>query len=175
MYYSTAKEIWDAAKETYSNVDNTSAIFEVKSLLHDLQQDESTVTEYFNTFTRYWQQLNIYEEIEWKCPEDNKQQKTLVEKDIIYKFLLGLNKDLDEVRGRILGTKPLPKVREVFSEVRKEESRKKLMLGGLTSTSSFEGSALATRGHQSNQFRFQQKKNRPWCEHCKKLGHTKDT
>ncbi|KAJ1432318.1 hypothetical protein SESBI_06576 [Sesbania bispinosa] len=27
MYYGTAVEIWNAAKETYSNVDNTSAIF----------------------------------------------------------------------------------------------------------------------------------------------------
>jgi len=27
MYYDTAKEIWDAVKETYSNIDNTSAIF----------------------------------------------------------------------------------------------------------------------------------------------------
>ena len=31
MYFSTAKEIWDAAQETYSDVDNTSAIFEIKS------------------------------------------------------------------------------------------------------------------------------------------------
>ena len=37
MYYGTAKEIWNAAKETYSNVDNTSVIFEIKSLLHDLR------------------------------------------------------------------------------------------------------------------------------------------
>lgn len=32
MYYDTAKEMWDAVKETYSNVDNTSAIFEIKSI-----------------------------------------------------------------------------------------------------------------------------------------------
>ena len=30
-----------------------------------------------------------------------------------FKFLLGLNKELDEVRGREIGTKPLPGVREV--------------------------------------------------------------
>ena len=37
MYYKTAKEIWDAARETYSNKDNTSAIFEIKGILHDLK------------------------------------------------------------------------------------------------------------------------------------------
>ena len=55
LYFSIAKEIWDVAQETYSNVDNTSAIFEIKSLLHDLKQGNSTITEYFNTLTRYWQ------------------------------------------------------------------------------------------------------------------------
>jgi hypothetical protein len=33
MYYDTAAEIWNAAKEAYSNVENTSAILEIKSLL----------------------------------------------------------------------------------------------------------------------------------------------
>lgn len=43
LYYDTAKEMWDAVNETYSNVDNTSAIFEIKSLLHDLRQGEYLV------------------------------------------------------------------------------------------------------------------------------------
>ncbi|KAG8375959.1 hypothetical protein BUALT_Bualt09G0013400 [Buddleja alternifolia] len=95
MYYGTAKEIWHAATETYSNVNNTSAIFEIKSILHDLRQGDSTVTEYFNTLTRHWQQLDIYEELVWKCPEDGLLYKKVVE-ERIYKFLLGLNKNLDE-------------------------------------------------------------------------------
>lgn len=110
LYYDTAKEMWDAVKETYSNVDNTSAVFEIKSILHDLRQGDVSVTEYFNTLSRHWQQLDIYEEVEWSCTEDKKRYKELVEKDRIYKFLLGLNPELDEVRGRILGTKPLPKL-----------------------------------------------------------------
>jgi len=87
-------------KETYSNIDNTSAIFEIKSLLHDMRQGEKSVTEFFITLSRYWQQLDTYEEIEWKCPDDKKKYRELVEKDRIYKFLLGLNRDLDEVRRR---------------------------------------------------------------------------
>lgn len=37
MYYGTAKVIWDAPRETYSNIDNTSAIFEINNILHDLR------------------------------------------------------------------------------------------------------------------------------------------
>lgn len=128
MYYGNAAEIWNAAKEIYSNVDNNiSVIFEIKSLSHNLQQGDSLVTEYYHTFTKYWQQLDIYANTKWKCPEDEKIYKKLIAKDRISQFLLGLNKNLDEVRGRILGTKPLLSIREAFGEVR-EESRRKAML-----------------------------------------------
>ncbi|KAJ1430123.1 hypothetical protein SESBI_07907 [Sesbania bispinosa] len=162
IYYNIAKEMWAGVKKTHSNVDNTSTIFEIKSILHDLRQGESIVTEYFNNLNQHWQELNIYEETEWKCPEDKKQYKELVKKDKIYKFVLGLDKDLNKVHGRILETKPFPKIREVFSEIRREESRRKLMLGNTLSDSTIESSALAARG---NQYRPQQKKNRPWCDH----------
>ncbi|RVW64433.1 hypothetical protein CK203_061714 [Vitis vinifera] len=42
----------------------------------------------------------------------------------IYKFLVGLNVEFDEVRGRIIGRVPLPKISEVFVEVRREESQR---------------------------------------------------
>lgn len=44
LLHETAKEIWDAAKETYSNSDNTSEQFGVESTLHDLWQGELSVT-----------------------------------------------------------------------------------------------------------------------------------
>ncbi|KAJ1426515.1 hypothetical protein SESBI_10259 [Sesbania bispinosa] len=69
MYYDTAKEMWDAVKETYSNVDNTSAVFEIKSILHDLRQSDFSITEYFNTLSRHWQQLDM--------PSEVKQTKNL--------------------------------------------------------------------------------------------------
>nr|KYP76649.1 hypothetical protein KK1_020900 [Cajanus cajan] len=47
MYYDTSKEMWDAVKETYSNVDNT----------------------------RHWQQLDIYEDVQCSCTEDKKKYK----------------------------------------------------------------------------------------------------
>ncbi|RVW87743.1 Retrovirus-related Pol polyprotein from transposon RE1 [Vitis vinifera] len=85
----TAKDIWDAAKETYSSSENTSELFQVESALHDFRQGEQSVTQYYNTLTR----------------------------------------ELDDVRDRIMGIKPLPSLREAFSEVRREESRKKVMMG----------------------------------------------
>lgn len=111
LLFGTAKEIWDAAREIYSSNENTSELFEIESNLHDLRQGDLSLTQYFNTLSRYWQQLDMFEEYDWKCPEDATKYREIVEKKRVYKFLIGLNKHLDEVRGRILGTKPLPNIR----------------------------------------------------------------
>ncbi|KAG6516860.1 hypothetical protein ZIOFF_020233 [Zingiber officinale] len=71
----------------------------------------------------------------------------------VFKFLMGLDKSLDEVHGRILNKKPLPNPREVFSEVHREERRKRIMMGTPTKT-------LLGRSR---------------CEHCEKPGHYKET
>ncbi|KAL3523023.1 hypothetical protein ACH5RR_015857 [Cinchona calisaya] len=98
------------AKELYSSKENTSEIFEVESVLHDLLQRELNVTQYYGILTRYWQWLDVFEEYHWECPNDARRFKEIVEKKRIFKFLMGLNKNLDEVWGRILGMKPLPSV-----------------------------------------------------------------
>ena len=41
----------------------------------------------------------------------------LLRKKWTIRFLLGLNKDLDEVRGRIMEIKPFLTIREAFAEV----------------------------------------------------------
>lgn len=41
----------------------------------------------------------------------------MMDKKRVFDFLYGLNKDLDEVRGRVLGFMPFPKVKEAFAEV----------------------------------------------------------
>ena len=89
-------------------------------------------------------------------------------------------RDQKQVRGRLLGTKPLPGIREVFAEVRKEESRKRVMLG-TTKPSSINNqlSALAARQQESSDaqgpVRVGGSKNRTWCDHCQRPYHTKDT
>ncbi|XP_040992770.1 uncharacterized protein LOC121239568 [Juglans microcarpa x Juglans regia] len=86
LLYGTAKEIWDAAKEIYSNNENTSELFEVESVLHDFRQGELIVTQYFKTLNRYWQQLDLFEEHNWSCPNDGIRYRQIIERKIIYKL-----------------------------------------------------------------------------------------
>ncbi|KAL4319272.1 hypothetical protein GQ457_18G001240 [Hibiscus cannabinus] len=70
----------------------------------------------------------MYELNEWKCADDITFYKKLTNQKWIFRFLSGLNKEFDDARSRILATKPLPPVCEAFSEIRREESRRTLML-----------------------------------------------
>ncbi|RVW77073.1 hypothetical protein CK203_036858 [Vitis vinifera] len=72
------------------------------------------------------------------------------------------------------GIKPLPSLREAFSEVRREESRKKVMMGSKEQPApTLDGSALAARSFNSSGG-DRQKRDRPWCDYCKKPGHYKE-
>ncbi|RVW59858.1 Retrovirus-related Pol polyprotein from transposon RE1 [Vitis vinifera] len=99
---------------------------------------------------------------------------TIVEGKRVFKFLLGLNKNLDEIRGRIMGVKPLRSLREAFSEVRREESRKNLMMGSHQQLNMAESSALKTQFAPFDN-RQKIKGGRPWCDHCRKSGHSRET
>lgn len=115
LLYSTAREIWEAVRETYSDSENTSELFEIEGKLHELRQGDMQVTQYFTQLSRLWQQLHMFKNRKWDCTSDSLTYKKIVETKRVFKFLLGLNKELDEVRGRILAIKPLPNIREAFA------------------------------------------------------------
>ena len=69
LLYESVQEIWDAAKETYSNND-MSELFGIESTLHELRQGNLYVVQYFNNLTRYWQQLDMFEKYQWTCSKD---------------------------------------------------------------------------------------------------------
>lgn len=102
----------------------------------------------------------------------------------VFGFLSGLHKDFDGVRSRILGTKPLRAMNIVFSEVRQEESRLKVMMGSNSnSTMSSESSAPMTHTKSSDKGKdvfFASKKPRSsvyqkkYCKYYHRVGHVVD-
>ena len=92
----------------------------------------------------------------------------MVNKERIYDFLSGLNKDLDEVRGRLLGSKPLPNIEDTFAEVQREETPKRVMLSTVKTTT--ENSAFSARGPENfrGESQSQKKNGNLWCDHCQR-------
>ena len=103
MFLATAKEVWDAVRETYSDLENSSQIFEIKSKLWQARQGYRSVTEYYNEMVTWWQELDLCYDDHWENKKDCAQFKKREENDRVFMFLAGVDKNLDEVKGRILG------------------------------------------------------------------------
>ncbi|RVX21382.1 hypothetical protein CK203_001939 [Vitis vinifera] len=126
-----------------------------------MKQGDREVTEYYTEMLGLWQELDLSCEEEWECTG---------------------------TASRVLSRRLLPSIREVFSEVRREESKRRVMLDHSVGP---EGSALLTYGPHGPHGPYAiagrgpsvakssgpspRQSKRTYCEHCKKLGHTKDT
>lgn len=103
MFIPTAKQVLEDVKDTYYDIQNSSQIYGLKSKLWSLKQGERMVTIYYNKLMTLWQELDLCYEDNWKCMEDSVQFIKRQENDRVFMFLASLNKELDEVRDRLLG------------------------------------------------------------------------
>ncbi|KAL6343036.1 hypothetical protein AAG906_017848 [Vitis piasezkii] len=105
ILFPMAKRIWNVVTLAYSNLENSSQMFELHNKARNLWQGEHDLTQYYSDFTKLWQELGLFNSPVWKDPDD------VVD----------------------------------FAEVRCEECRRRVMLGGST-ISTIEASALAACG-----------------------------
>ena len=164
LLHKTAKDIWDNVDDAYSNTDNTAEIMEIETRLYNLKQDNMTVSEYHNTLANLWLQMDMYRSPKWTCTADAAVYRNLLDQTRTVRFLLGLNKDLDDVRGRIMATSPLPDLRKAFAQVRRESSRRRIMLPEQLKPTN-EGSALVARNAP---------KSNKYCDNCRRHDHIRE-
>ncbi|KAL5580296.1 hypothetical protein UlMin_012738 [Ulmus minor] len=176
LFLSTAKEIWDAVTHSYSKVGVRALVYELKNQIYSTKQGSLSVTEYYNSLEGLWLELDHYQSFPMESAADAAQLHKMMEEDRIYAFLTGLRSDFDQVRVQILGKEPFPSLKEVFSYVREEESRRMVML----EKPSLENSALAIpkSGYsriEKQEGRTSNEKDTRWCDFCKKPRHTRET
>ncbi|CAL5419903.1 unnamed protein product [Camellia sinensis] len=146
------------AKEdlAYATWDAENSMLTIK--LGEIRRGEDNVTKYFNSLKRLLQDLDMFNDYEWKSTEDCNHNRKMVEDHHIYKFLTGLNIEFDEVRGRIIGCQTLPPIGDVFAEVRREESRRNVMLGKKGVAAPVENSAMIASDASAKKV-FKQRQN----------------
>ena len=54
LFLPTAKDVWDVVQDMYSDVDNSSQIFELKTKLWKSRQGDRDVTTYYNEMVTLW-------------------------------------------------------------------------------------------------------------------------
>jgi len=60
LFYKTTKEIWDSVQDMYSDLENSSQCFEIRSAIRTTKQGNLSVTEYFNILVELWHQIVLY-------------------------------------------------------------------------------------------------------------------
>ena len=91
----------------------------------------------------------------------------LFENDHVVDFLAGLNKELDNVRGWIVGRESLPNLQAIFSKVTNEETHCIIMLTNIELP--MENSTLASKSFEPSGEKSNDKKmGKLWCDHCKR-------
>ncbi|KAL9411806.1 hypothetical protein AB3S75_045415 [Citrus x aurantiifolia] len=99
MFLPTARDVWEAVRETYSNLENHSQLYEINTRMWRPQQGDRDITTYYNDLMILWQELDMFEVEVWESPNDSARYKKKVKQSRVFVFLAGLNTDLDEVRG----------------------------------------------------------------------------
>lgn len=92
--FMAAKQIWNAVWETYSDLENHSQVFELKTRPPNTKQGEADVTSFFNHMLALWQELNLCYNKEWESSKDIARFKRCEEIDRIFMFLAGINSKL---------------------------------------------------------------------------------
>ena len=83
----------------YSDLRNASQIFEIHSKLKEMKQGSKSVTQYFSDLQDLWQEFHLFFEDDSTCAKCSVKQTRNLEKERVFDFFAGLNRNLDEVRG----------------------------------------------------------------------------
>ncbi|GLT39324.1 hypothetical protein SLA2020_135220 [Shorea laevis] len=170
-YADSAKEIWDDLKERFSQ-GNATRVHELKLELANLTQQARSVAAYYTKMKPIWDELQAYDPIPTcSCgctcgaAKDFTKSKE-VEK--VHQFLMGLNDNFSTMRSQILNMEPLPSLNKVYAMATKEERQQAV---ASARSPVIEATALAAKSHSNMRTNASGK---PRCDHCKKVGHTKD-
>ncbi|KAJ8640033.1 hypothetical protein MRB53_016727 [Persea americana] len=165
---STAKEIWDMAKQTYSVSQDASKSYQLYYEVIYVRQNGGSIVSYWGQLQKLWQEIDAIDDCAMKCKADIEIYTTRVNSQRVYTFLAGLDSQLDGVRGRVLATVPLPNAQIAYAMVCAKANRQNAMMGG-TST---DGTAMAARRSSTRQ---DTKKGIHKCTHCNGDNHVVDT
>lgn len=93
-----AHYIWTIAKQTYFRVGNGAQVYELRNKVHETKQKRMTVSAYSSQLHISWHELEYYQDFQADCVASSAKFKKLVDKEMVYDFLAGLNLEYDPVR-----------------------------------------------------------------------------
>ncbi|CAH9085174.1 unnamed protein product [Cuscuta epithymum] len=130
LYFTVAKDVWEEVKLRYGKSDGPH-VFQLEKSLTNLSQGSQSLTAFYNFFKTLWDEYCNYRTPPvCKCGNCtcnlNELYQELLQRDSVYKFLIGLNESYNVLRSQILLKIPIPKLSTVYSLLLQEESQRSL-------------------------------------------------
>ncbi|XP_058733978.1 uncharacterized protein LOC131605662 [Vicia villosa] len=179
LWMDSAKEIWDELHERYHQGD----IFRISNLQEEIyahKQGDQTITRYFTTLKKLWQEFDNFRPIPSCICEPvchcslSSTIKTYRDNDYVIRFLKGLNDCYAQVRAQIMLMDLLPSVNKVFSLLIQQERQTIQPLGKdkLLAYINKSNQKGPSSDQTSKSSAYQQSKGVKICSYCNKPGHT---
>ncbi|KAL5552689.1 hypothetical protein UlMin_040090 [Ulmus minor] len=189
IFAASTREIWLDLRDRFQQK-NGPRIFQLKRELMNLRQDQSFVSIYFTKLKTIWEELSNYHP-NCSCGKCScggvKHLNEHHQMEYIMSFLMGLDDSFSQVRGQLLLMDLMHPINHVFSLIIQEEQQRRNNpssdLNNSTGTMAFavkkdvdkSGGSNSQKSHNSNfSASKNQKRDRPYCKHCKILGHIMD-
>ncbi|KAL5779742.1 hypothetical protein ACOSQ2_010479 [Xanthoceras sorbifolium] len=194
IFTESAHEIWQDLRDRFQQR-NGPRIFQLRRELMNLNQDQNHVSIYFTKLKTIWEELSNYRP-NCSCGKCTcggvKNLNDHDQMEYIMSFLMGLHESFSQVRGQLLLMDPMPPIHKVFALISQEEHQRKVthqvhpsaestgamafaVKSDATKSNFYNNSNTTGQNSSSNSGNYKgQKKDRPYCTHCKFLGHTID-
>ncbi|XP_019238179.1 PREDICTED: uncharacterized protein LOC109218281 [Nicotiana attenuata] len=180
-YVADAFELWRVLEDRYDQTNGTK-LYQIQKEINDLSQGSLDITSYYTKMKKLWEELNTLiakSHCTCNCSCEAKESMHKAEQDRrLIQFLMELNETYTVVRGSILMMNPLPSIAQAFSLLIQEERQREIKPSGHLA---LESSALNANTIRSGTFRTNyspnnnhNNRNRPFCDYCKRPGHTKE-
>ncbi|XP_038702167.1 uncharacterized protein LOC119998800 isoform X2 [Tripterygium wilfordii] len=164
MYNDTVYGLWTALNNMYAHAQCDSRIFELHQEVSHASQAALglSIADFFGYLQTRWEELAQYEPLS-DFPNDAAVEAKRLDRRHTYQFLMGLKPEYEALRAQILNTSPLPPLYEAFATVDGDERRRRIAPpSSRTMDSLVVPDQMAFAAPSSN---------RPYCQHCHKLGH----
>ncbi|XP_030553377.2 uncharacterized protein LOC115757331 [Rhodamnia argentea] len=181
LYADFTVAVWKDLYDRFSP-SNGPRIFALERAMATLQQNNDSVTKYFNTLKAYWDELGTLVPIpSCTCGAYN-TFSTHYQNRQLMQFLMGLNDVYAPIRSQILLQDPLPSLGRAYSLILQDESQRLLQ----SSNAMVEGFALLTMPTLCDTFARsinavtkprsaeQRQRSKERCTYCHIVGHTWD-
>ncbi|KAF3772731.1 hypothetical protein EJ110_NYTH56924 [Nymphaea thermarum] len=110
-YYTTANEMGEFLRQTYSLDKNVSKILQVEEELHNLQQGNRDLSQYFATVKA------TYEQLKFLRPPCKSCYKSHFEPTVVAKFLAGLSPEYAAAKDQMLTGSEIPDLSDAYNRL----------------------------------------------------------